>query len=137
MADVPVKMPSATAIVVAYLSTHPLITPFAPHVSADLVGYESGQNWIQVTRSGGIRPVRYRIDQPRIDANCYAADKPTAENLAESALAALLGIPPNPIAGGIVTNVDTFQGPADLTDPVNEQPRYTFSVELTLHPHTL
>src|SRR5690606_19402644 len=101
---------------------------------ADLKGYSAGDRWIWIVRSGGARPIAYRLDSPRLDVNCYAEDKPTASNLAEAALAALLNAHTATHDGAVVTNVDTFSGLADLTDPLNNSPRYVFSVNVWLHP---
>lgn len=103
-------------------------------VSTDLAGYDTGNSWIRVARTGGMPTLWMRLDNPIVSFAVYAVDKPTAHDLAMAARAAVFA------ASGIyeghglaLFDVGDAEGIAWNNDePL--MPHYTFSLSLVTRP---
>jgi hypothetical protein len=87
--------------------------------------------FVLVRRTGG--PKRNLVtDQAQITVESWAATCEDAADLAQSARAIMNDLPGQSIGGVLVVRVEEASGPADLPDPLSDQPRYsqTFSVAL-------
>lgn len=105
-------------------------------VSTDLNGWTAGQARVVVTRIGGLPSIAYRLDNPRLDVDCYAATKEAAHDLAQLARARLHELPEGDHTelGAVVANVIDDAGVQYLPDPDTRAPRYLFTVSLAVHP---
>jgi len=105
-------------------------------VATDLAGWLAGQARVVVTRIGGLPSIAYRVDNPRLDVDCYAADKAAAHDLAQFVRARLHELPTgdHTAFGAVVSHVRDDVGLQFLPDPDTRAPRYLFSVALAVHP---
>lgn len=131
-----IVMPDPVAVTLDYLRSVPELAGFAATFRADLNGYESGQRWVKVTRSGGTTPIRYALAEPRVDVNCYAESKYETSRLARTAHAALLQWPPGVYGDAVILDVpeERATDPADLADIEAGEERFVFSVVIALRP---
>lgn len=103
-------------------------------VSTDLAGYNAGDPWIRVARTGGVPTLWMRLDNPVVSLAVYAADKPTAHDMAMSARASVFA------QSGIYTGhglalFDTADGEGIAwNNDVPEMPHYTLSLALVTRP---
>lgn len=85
---------------------------------------------------GGPDEWPYRLDQARLQIDCWADTKAAAHDLARAAQTALWAMPDVPHATGTVTHVapdGPFLWLPDDTYPT-PKPRYLFGVTVTVHP---
>lgn len=103
----------------------------------DLVGWRAGDSRVVVTRIGGVPSLPFRIDNPRLDVDCYADSKEAAHDLAQQARVALHELPngDHTALGAVVSHVTDDTGLQWLPDPDTSAARYTFAVRLSVHPH--
>jgi hypothetical protein len=123
--------PDATAVVIAYLASHPSV---AATVSGSIIAANPS---ITVTRIGG--PLDYPgwIDRPHLQLATYAATKAAAHDVAAAARAAMNDIP-GTRGSAVITHVRESLGLSyapEVTDHT-ERPRWLFAVYITLHPAT-
>lgn len=124
-------MPDEVKVAINFLRTHPLIVAFGSvTISGDEIGYNFPARWVKIESTGGAEVNDMRLIAPRIDANCRAEDKPTAKALARTVAAVLKSMKDHKTAEAVVTKV-TVSTPYDLTDPVNNSPR--FVVDATIY----
>lgn len=86
---------------------------------------------VQCRRLGG--PRRNLVaDNPQIGVECWADTEAEAHDLAQLCRGLLLAMPGHTVDGVAVYRVDEFAGPVNLPDPLSTQPRYTFTVQISL-----
>lgn len=90
---------------------------------------------LKVTLVSGDERVRDHLDAPRVQVDAYGGTKADANDLARTARAALVAVS-GAFAEGVVTAVRTLVTPWWNPDSGFEppRPRYSFDVELTVHP---
>jgi hypothetical protein len=105
-------------------------------VATDLNGWQAGQARVVVTRIGGVPSIAYRVDNPRLDVDCYGPDKAAAHDLAQLARARLHELPTgdHTALGAVVAHVRDDVGLQFIPDPDTRAPRYLFTVALAVHP---
>ena len=105
-------------------------------VTTDLNGWRAGDERVVVTRIGGTPSIAYRVDNPRLDVDCYAASKAAAHDLAQIVSAQLHDLPEgdHSALGAVVSHVRDDVGLQFLPDPDTRAPRYLFTVALAVHP---
>lgn len=90
---------------------------------------------VTITRFGGLLQEADWIDTPVIQVDIWARTRTEAENVMRTVRAAMSY---QAIAGehtlGIVTSSYETAGPGWLPDPITSLSRYTFDVQLTVHP---
>lgn len=127
-------MPDETKHAIEYLNGHEYLSSFAPYtVSGDLKGFVAPARWITVQETGGSDANPVRVAAPRIDINVYAETRPVAKRLALAAIAAMKSMKNSVFDDAVVIRVETST-PANLTDPVNAQPRYVFDATIHIRP---
>lgn len=95
----------------------------------DLTGWQAPEVWITIAPSGGtIR--RLRLGSPRLDVNVYAPTKPQAFDIAMDVIQALMEMKNFQGDDFVITNIECSY-PADISDPLNYNPRWVFDVSLT------
>lgn len=120
-----VTFPDTTAVVCTYLNgllAQPVLTRIPDPRPA---------TFVRVLRTGG--PRRNLVtDQAQVTVESWAASDEEAHDLAQLARAHLHELPGQTVNDALVFRVDEVSGPADLPDPISEQPRYsqTFTVAL-------
>lgn len=124
--------PDLTDTIISFLSAHSNLTDVT-RVTVDLVGFQEGDLWVEVTDAGGVRLIERRLDAPRFDFNVYAPTKKQAKNLANRVNAALYDMR-NYHDGSVVVTKIQASLPTDLTDLVDKQPRYVFDATVTYRP---
>lgn len=116
----PIVFPDATAVVTAWLDSH-LIEPVHSRVPAN-----RPTAFVTVVRTGG--PRRNIIaDNPQVTVESWAATVEEAHDLAQTVRAYVNALIGETVNGVFVSRVDELSGPADLPDPLSEQPRYSQS----------
>ena len=123
--------PDSEAVAVVWLRAE-----LGAPVATDLNGWTAGQSRVVVTRIGGVPSIAYRLDNPRLDVDVYAATKEAAHDLAQLARARLHELPEgdHTALGAVVANVTDDVGLQYLPDPDTRAPRYVFTVALAVHP---
>lgn len=144
-------LPSATAIVTSYLSTHAdLIALFAnnPNTGDTITGRVVGRPYdriiwpfLTVRRIGGPTTRHHWLDHPLMEIAAWSEDHSgisgdvEAELICSIAVAALHEMPQIDDDGlGVVTDVRDQTGPRPIPDPLTGNPRWIAEVLLTLHP---
>lgn len=126
--------PDETKHVIEYLTSAELLLPFAPYrVAGDLKGYVAPARWITVQETGGSEENPVRVAAPRVDINVYAESRYVAKTIARNAVAAMKSMKNMVFDDAVVIRVETST-PANLTDPVNSQPRYVFDATIHIRP---
>lgn len=127
-------MPDETKHVIGYLNNHELLSPFGSYtVSGDLKGFVAPMRWITVQETGGSDENPVRVSAPRVDINIYAEARPVAKRMALAAIAAMKSMKNMVFDDAVIIRVETST-PANLTDPVNSQPRYVFDATIHIRP---
>lgn len=106
-------------------------------VSEDLKGWTKGEQRATIQPTGGTVTNPYRVWSPRYDVNCYANTKPEAIQISLETIQALYMLKGTvlPVSGTVVTDVEC-SFPADITDPVNNNPRWVFDVTISYRTPT-
>jgi hypothetical protein len=126
--------PDEVEVAINFLASHAKILAFAPVIVAgDLKGFVAPMRWITVMTTGGTEDIPVRLFAPRVDINVYAETKPVAKRLMLAASAALKSMRNHMTADAVVTGVE-MSTPADLTDPVNNNPRFTADATIHIRP---
>ena len=127
-------MPDETQHTIEYLTGHPLLEEFTGlTVAGDLKGFVAPARWITVQETGGSEENPVRVNAPRVDINVYAESRFVAKTIARTAIAAMKSMKNAVFTDAVVTKVETSP-PANLTDPVNAQPRYVFDATIHIRP---
>lgn len=105
--------------------------PVSYVVAEDLTGWHKPEIRVTVQPTGGIVINRHRIFRPVYDVNVYAPSKPAAYAVALKALQALYSLKNEVMASGQVCTEVECTMPSDITDPINNNPRFVFDASLT------
>lgn len=109
--------------------TH-LTTLFPSYTFAeDLTGWEAPEVWITIQPSGG-SVGRIRLGQPRLDVNVYGPTKPEAFDISMDVIQALMQMKNFKTNDFVITNI-VCSYPADISDPLNYNPRWVFDLTIT------
>lgn len=128
-------MPDETKHVIEYLNGHLYLAEFATYrVAGDLKGFVAPARWITVQETGGSDENPYRVAAPRVDINIYAESRGVAKRMAQAARAAMKSMKNVIFDDAVFIRVETST-PANLTDPVNAQPRYVFDATIHIRPN--
>lgn len=111
------------------------VMAFSPvKITTDLVGYDRGMVWIEVTRQGG--SYRFpRQDRPRIDIEVYAPKRSVAHDLIQVCQGVMFREQNNYTGKGVryvACQVET--GIFESTDKLTEEYRYILSLRLIVKP---
>jgi hypothetical protein len=127
--------PDEILVTIPYLQNHPKIAAFGPiTVAGDLTGYVAPNRWISVQVTGGSDENKVRVAAPRVDVNVYAESKPIAKRIALTAVAAMKSMKNHVTEDAVIVDTDVSL-PADLTDPVNSNPRFVFDATISIRPN--
>jgi hypothetical protein len=120
------------AVAVMILRDSPVIQDFQPIVvSTDLIGYNSSDRWLQVSRTGGEPTLWQGFDNAIVRITSYAEDKGMALDIAVAAREAPFGARGYSGDGVELYDVDDDQGLTWLPDEQNpSNPRYQLSLVL-------
>lgn len=100
------------------------------HLAEDLTGWTKGNTWVTVQPTGGSFPNANRIASVRLDINAYGPTKPNTQTIALQAIQAFYKLKNEKLTSGIVITGIECSYPADISDPINNNPRYVFDVTL-------
>lgn len=128
---------NAEAAVIDILKNHtPELIPYAPTISATMVGYDDPSlNWIEVTQYGGSMRHLGKVDKPRIDIACLSPDIDEARAMCAIAQASLVRIMGNYSGHGLIlTDVKLETGINRVPDKNQETSRYIVALRLTCTP---
>ena len=129
-----IPFPDATAVVVRFLARQFAATD-APVPVGTRVPNPRPERFVLVRRVGGHRATLV-TDAARLAVEAWDSSPANAADLAErcrSWLHAMAGTVQDDVPVYVVGDVG---GPADLPDPLSDQPRYTFTVEVTVRGGT-
>lgn len=120
-----------TDLVCAYLTTQlPSYGYPAIHVGAR-VPNPRPTRFVRVDRVGGPRANLVQ-DQPALVVEAWAGSVPAAHALLATCRALVNALPGTIQSGTPIYRVSEFSGPATLPDPTSNQPRATYTVQVTL-----
>lgn len=122
-----VVFPDAEDIAAGWLR---LNLPGSPHVGTQVPASRPNE-FVVVRRTGGVSsgPV---TDEPIVAVEAWSTSPAAAHDLAQLARAYLHAVVGEQIDNVAVYRVVDVGGPVNLPDPESDQPRYTFSVQITL-----
>lgn len=86
---------------------------------------------VLVRRLGGPR-LNLVADDPQIGVECWDGDTATAHDLAQVCRALIHTMTGRAVDGVPVYRVAELAGPANLPDPLSDQPRYVFTVQIAM-----
>lgn len=129
MSDI-VVFPDAVAVTIGYLSDELGDRGSEAEVVKD-VPDPRPDVFVTILRSGGVRQTVVS-DNAVLIVECWAQTSADAHDLAQLCRALLHAMPGTTQAGVPIYRVDEVGGPVDLPDPLSEQPRYTFTVQVHL-----
>lgn len=122
--------PDAELVVIDYLRSK-LATRSEPFVTGVLLGNKvpspRAARFVRVRRNGGVESAP-TVDRPRIDVECWAqtdGDAADLSALCRALIRSMQNVTP-------VRRVDDFLGPTPIPDPESNQPRYLFTVEISM-----
>ena len=125
------------AAVVDILLTDPDFQAAFPNcqVSTDLVGYQAGDQWIEVARKGGNLTPWQKIDKPRIDFYIFGANRADALDIGQMCMRTIFAAMGNYVGKGIrlVSGV-VETGLTRTPDKQTDSARYVLSLRLTVVP---
>lgn len=118
------KHPDLLPAIIAFFTTNlPSV-----HVAGDLTGWDKGEEWLTIQPTGGT-VARIRSGAARFDVNIYGDTKPAAFSLAMDAIKIFMQMINYVNGDAVITDVDCSY-PADISDPLNSNPRYVFDVTI-------
>lgn len=92
--------------------------------------------FVTLRRGGGVR-TSIVTDNPTLLVEAWAQSSAEAHDIAQI-VRALLHAVAGTVQGGVaIYKVDEFAGPAELPDPISEQPRYVFTVSASFRGSAL
>lgn len=141
-----VVAPDAELVAVDYARAHPDLQALGVKVGTSYPARRAGETdeqyqtrtlpLVVVSRAGGVghAPVASYRSRPRLDFDAYAATKTAARRVAATAEAVMDAASGAQHAGGLITSSASETGLSWLPDPVDDSPRYVFTVRLELRP---
>lgn len=124
--------PDEVLAVIEYLEDSDRLAPFAVEIAGDLKGWQAPEKRITVqTTGGGFEGLRTAT--PQLDLNVYAPSKFVAKQIAMTAVADLRSMK-NYYNDTVVIIRAEPSWPADITDPINSNPRFVFDLNLWIRP---
>lgn len=124
-----VVFPDATAVLVNHLRTE--LAARGNTAKVGTVVPDPRGVFVYVRRLGGPR-LNLVADNAQMTVECWAATAEAAHDLAQLCRAIVNATPGRVIDGVPVYRVDELAGPADLPDPLSDQPRYVFTTYVAL-----
>lgn len=120
-----VTFPDAMAVAIAYLNAN-MTPPVLPRVPSPRPA-----EFLTVRRTGG--PKRNLVtDQAQLTVESWAESDEDAHDNIQRARALLNDMPGQTLSGVPVYRVEELTGPANLPDPLSDQPRYSQSFSVAL-----
>lgn len=116
------KHPDLLPVIIAFFSAN---LPTLP-VAGDMTGWDKGELLATVQPSGG-SVFRIRGGAARFDVNVFGPTKPVAFDLSMQAVKTLMQMINYVNGEAVITDVECSY-PADISDPLNSNPRYVFDV---------
>ncbi len=108
-----VTFPDAELVVASWLRTQVVARVVTSELPADL---EDQLPLVQVVRIGGSTLVPLRLDNPRLDVDCYASNRTGVSALARRVAAILPTMRGTTSGGGVVVSVAVETGPSYRPD---------------------
>jgi len=125
--------PDEVVAVIDYLEASDRLAEFDLNIAGDLKGWHAPEKWITVQSTGGGFEGK-RTGIPQLDLNVYAPSKHLASRIARTAVAELRSMK-NYTTPEIVVIRAEPSWPADITDPINSNPRFVFDLRLWIRPN--
>jgi hypothetical protein len=119
-------IPNTPGAIIDYLSTRPGLSSVT--FSTSLLGFESGDEWVRLNEAPGSVVVRGRLFATQFDFNVYSGSLERCRAIAglvHGYMTMMKGYTSDEI---VIAEVETDVLPFDLTDLVNAQPRYVFTM---------
>jgi len=118
------KHPDLIPAIIAFFTTNlPSV-----HVAGDQTGWDKGDTWMTIQPSGGAIS-RIRSGAARFDVNVFGPTKPATFDLSMSAVKTLMQMINYVNGDAVITDVECSY-PADISDPLNSNPRYVCDVTI-------
>lgn len=120
-----IVFPDTVALVVDFLADE-----VGCHVG-NTVPTDRPTQFVVVRRVGGVLR-NFVADSATLTVECWADLAENAHDLAQWCRGLLHTMPGQQFDGVTVYKIDELAGPADLPDPLSDQPRYSFTVSVTV-----
>lgn len=99
------------------------------YIAEDLTGWVYPEKWVTIQPTGGSIS-RIRTGSVRFDVNVFGETKPEAMDGALEAIRCLMLMLNDTASNAVITDV-VCTYPADISDPINERPRFVFDATLS------
>lgn len=126
-----IEFPDPVALILGYLAEQLPTTP-----TGTLVPSPRPARFIVARRAGGER-TSIVTDAAVVAIEAWGADPADAADLAETCRAHVHAMAGTVRDGTSIYRVDDVGAPGDLPDPLSDQPRYTFSILMTVRGEPL
>lgn len=124
--------PDEVVAVIEYLEASDRLAPFDVDIAGDLKGWQAPEKRITVqTTGGGFEGLRTAT--PQLDINVYGPSKYVAKQIALTVCADLRSMKNYNNSDIVIIRAEP-SWPADITDPINSNPRFVFDLNLWIRP---
>lgn len=104
-------------------------------VSTDLIGYQAGMQWVEVSRKGGNLGAWQKSDKPRMDFYIFGPNRADALDMANLVQRSMFMAQGNYRGKGIALVAVTVEtGITRIPDTITDAARYLLSLRLTVVP---
>lgn len=131
MQPVAVSFPDAAALVLDELRAALPAIVGRPVPVGNRVPSPRPERFVVARRMGGTRETLI-TEVAHLAVECWATSAQDADDLAQAARTVIFAMAHRVIAGVRVYRVEDIGGPADVPDPLSDQPRYSFAVAVTV-----
>jgi hypothetical protein len=126
----PVLFPDSTSVAVGWLRQW-----FTDRAETAPVGQRvpspRPDRFVTIARTGGVRS-NVVTDKPLLTVEAWGSSDEQAHDLAQLARTGLHAMRGRSVAGVAVYRINEAGGPVNLPDPVSQQSRYTFTLEVAM-----
>jgi hypothetical protein len=121
--------PDSVALVLTQLDAQLEAVLGRPVPAGNRVPSPRPDEFVRVRRQGGTRKT-YVSEEAFLEVEAWGRTVADAEDIAQATRAVLFSLAGQTFDGGPVYEVQDAGGPAEVADPLSDQPRHTFSIAI-------
>lgn len=126
---IPIVFPDSVALVLIELSLQLPVFLGRAIATGNRVPSPRPDEFVRVRRQGGTRKTIVS-EEAYLDVEAWSTSVSAAEDIAQAARAVLFGMKGRTFDGVPVYEVNDAGGPAEVADPLSDQPRHTFAIAI-------
>jgi hypothetical protein len=128
-----VLLPDVESMVVAFLKTNAAVDAIAGGRVYGELPPQPTFPAISILLVSDNVPIEWRLTGTWVQVDCFGSTRLEARTLARTAHSELVAWT-GPVDGGVISDVSTLVGVRHIGEPVDNRPRYQFSVRIHAHP---